>query len=60
MTGAAQGIGAAIATCFASEGASVVVDYVGAADEADALVHQLSDEGHRAIAVQAECRNATR
>ena len=54
VTGAAQGIGAAIATCFRGEGATVVVDYVGSADEADALVRQLSDEGHRAIAVQAD------
>jgi glucose 1-dehydrogenase len=54
VTGAAQGIGAAIATCFAQEGASVVIDYVGSADEADALVRQLSGEGHRAIAVQAD------
>ena len=54
VTGAAQGIGAAIAACFAREGASVVIDYVGSSDQPDALVQQLAREGHRAIAVQAD------
>jgi glucose 1-dehydrogenase len=54
VTGAAQGIGAAIAMCFAREGAKVVIDYFGSSTEADALCRQLTGEGHTAIDVRGD------
>ena len=41
ITGAATGIGQAIAITMAREGASVVVDYVGQPGAADDTVHQI-------------------
>ena len=42
VTGAATGIGKAIAMGMAAEGAAVVIDYVGAPDLANAVVKQHS------------------
>lgn len=54
VTGGATGIGAAIAAWVAAAGAAVVVDYVGSSTDADQVVKQLTDQGHRARAVEAD------
>jgi len=54
ITGAATGIGQAIAITMAREGASVVVDYVGKPGTADDTVHQIESAGGKALAVEAD------
>ena len=54
VTGAATGIGQAIAIRFAQEGASVVVDYVGAPDTPNQTLQAIKSAGGRAIAVAAD------
>ena len=54
VTGAATGIGQAIAFGIAREGAAVVVDYVGSPDTANATVQQIESAGGRALAVAAD------
>ena len=54
VTGAAKGIGAGIALAFAEAGASVVVDYAKAKDDADRVVAAIVEKGGRAVAVQAD------
>jgi glucose 1-dehydrogenase len=58
ITGAATGIGRAIATTFVKAGAAVAVDYVGKSDKADELVAALKLIGGRAIAVAADVSDA--
>jgi glucose 1-dehydrogenase len=53
VTGAATGIGRAIATRFVKGGAKVVVDYVGQSDRADALVDAFATFGGESFAVAA-------
>ncbi len=55
VTGAGRGLGAAIATAFAREGAQVVINYRKSKASAEALAHALGD---RAIAVQADVLEA--
>jgi glucose 1-dehydrogenase len=57
VTGAATGIGKAIATAMASEGASVVIDYVGAPAQANAVVQSIQASGGKALAVPADVSN---
>ncbi|MGI4865169.1 MAG: SDR family NAD(P)-dependent oxidoreductase [Janthinobacterium lividum] len=57
VTGAAKGIGAAIATYFAAEGAKVVVNYAASKDAAESVVRAITDKGGIAIAVQADVSN---
>ncbi|HSN45069.1 MAG TPA: enoyl-[acyl-carrier-protein] reductase FabL [Casimicrobiaceae bacterium] len=52
VTGAARGIGRAIAIKLATEGCDVAVNYYNSADDADALVVQLRALGRRAVAIQ--------
>ena len=54
VTGAASGIGQAIATAFATEGAAVVVDYVGKPGSADETLAKIQSLGGRAMAVAAD------
>ncbi len=57
VTGAATGIGNAIANAFAKEGASVVIDYVGHAELAHAAVQSIQKAGGKALAVAADVSN---
>lgn len=54
VTGAGRGLGAAIATAFAREGAKVAINYRNSRDEAEALAAQL---GGNARAFQADVRD---
>ncbi|MCF7222240.1 glucose 1-dehydrogenase [Marilutibacter chinensis] len=54
VTGASKGIGAAIATALAAEGAAVVVNYASSRDGADAVVAKIAAAGGRAVAVQGD------
>src|SRR5947207_9183507 len=53
VTGASKGIGAGIAKEFASEGASVVVNYASAKSDADKVIDEITRRGGKAVAVQA-------
>ena len=57
VTGAATGIGRAIATRFAKEGASVVVDYVGPDGTAADVEKDISSFGGKSIAISADVSN---
>jgi 3-oxoacyl-[acyl-carrier protein] reductase len=54
VTGASKGIGAAIAKHLAAEGAAVVVNYASSRTGADKVVDEISAQGGRAVAVQAD------
>src|SRR5262245_18834647 len=53
VTGASKGIGASIAKYLAAEGASVVVNYSSSKAGADKVVGEITSQGGKAIAVQA-------
>jgi 3-oxoacyl-[acyl-carrier protein] reductase len=53
VTGASKGIGASIALHLAAEGAAVVVNYSSSKDGADHVVREITGNGGKAIAVQA-------
>jgi 3-oxoacyl-[acyl-carrier protein] reductase len=54
VTGASKGIGAAIATALAAEGAAVVVNYASSKEGADAVVDRIKAAGGRAVAVRGD------
>jgi len=54
ITGASGGIGAEVARALARAGASVIVNYAGGADRAEAVVREVLAEGGKALAVQAD------
>jgi 3-oxoacyl-[acyl-carrier protein] reductase len=54
VTGASKGIGAGIAKSLAKEGASVVVNYATAKQDADKVVAEIKKTNGKAIAVQAD------
>jgi glucose 1-dehydrogenase len=54
VTGAATGIGQAIAVRFAREGAAVVVDYIGKPDVASKTQEQIAHFGGKSVAVAAD------
>ena len=58
VTGASRGIGAAVATKLAQAGASVIVNYAGSQDAAQAVVHQITQQGGQAIALRADVSKA--
>jgi len=54
VTGASKGIGASIAKDLAAEGASVVVNYASSKAGADKVVSEITAQGGKAVAVQAD------
>lgn len=58
ITGASRGIGAAITRRLAQDGFAVAINYATDATQADALVKELRQTGHRAVAVQADVSQA--
>lgn len=54
VTGASKGIGAAIAKQLASEGASVVVNYVSSKEGAERVASEIKNKGGKAVIVQAD------
>jgi 3-oxoacyl-[acyl-carrier protein] reductase len=54
VTGASKGIGAAIAKQLAADGAAVVVNYASSKSGADKVVKEITAQGGKAIAVQAD------
>jgi 3-oxoacyl-[acyl-carrier protein] reductase len=59
VTGASKGIGAAIAKQLAAEGAAVVVNYASSKSGADKVVSEITKQGGKAIAVQADVAKKT-
>jgi NAD(P)-dependent dehydrogenase (short-subunit alcohol dehydrogenase family) len=53
VTGASKGIGAAIARRFATEGATVVVNYATSREGADKVVADIAAAGGKAVAIRA-------
>src|SRR5499426_3628463 len=53
VTGASKGIGASISKHLAAEGAAVVVNYSSSKTGADKIVGEITAQGGKAIAVQA-------
>src|SRR5271167_1807760 len=53
VTGASKGIGAGIAKHLAAEGAAVVVNYSSSKAGADRVVSEITQNGGKAVAVQA-------
>lgn len=58
ITGASKGIGKAVATRLAHDGATVVINYAHSSLPADALVSQLNEQGFRATAFRADVSKA--
>ncbi|HEY3763463.1 MAG TPA: glucose 1-dehydrogenase [Verrucomicrobiae bacterium] len=54
VTGASKGIGASIAKHLAAEGAAVVVNYASSKTGADKIVGEITAQGGKAVAVQAD------
>src|SRR5580704_16559583 len=57
VTGAAKGIGRAIALRLAHDGAAVVVNYAGSAQQAQETVGLIEEAGAKAVSVQADVSN---
>src|SRR5262245_35592842 len=58
VTGASKGIGAGIARALAKAGASVVVNYSSSREGADKVVSEITRDGGKAVAVQADVAKA--
>src|SRR5260370_3334228 len=57
VTGAARGIGAAIAGRVAADGASVAINYATSKEDAEALAERIRGNGGKAKAIQADIGN---
>jgi 3-oxoacyl-[acyl-carrier protein] reductase len=60
VTGASRGIGAATAKRLAAHGAAVAVNFANDREAAEAVVREIASAGGRAIAVQADVRDAAK
>lgn len=58
VTGASRGIGAAIATRLAAEGAAVAITYTSSPDKAAQVVREIESAGGRALAIKADAADA--
>ena len=58
VTGASRGIGRAIALQMAQNGAAVAFNYQSRSDLAEGLVHEITDAGGKALAIQADVSSA--
>jgi 3-oxoacyl-[acyl-carrier protein] reductase len=58
VTGAARGIGSAIATRLAADGARVVINYSTSAKPAEQTVEAITKAGGKAVAIQADVSDA--
>ncbi|MCA9834765.1 MAG: 3-oxoacyl-[acyl-carrier-protein] reductase [Thermomicrobiales bacterium] len=54
VTGSSRGIGAGIAQMLAAQGAKVVVNHRNSADEAEAVVAAIKEQGGEAVVIQAD------
>ena len=54
VTGASRGIGSAVAERLGRDGFTVIVNYSGSAEAADALVRKITEGGGRALVVKAD------
>jgi glucose 1-dehydrogenase len=57
VTGAARGIGSAIAKGLAAEGAAVVVNYSRSASEAEQVAREITAKGGKAVPVRADVKD---
>ena len=58
VTGASRGLGRGIALVLAEQGAHVVVNYLSAREQAEEVVDLITEQGARALAVQADVSTA--
>src|SRR6195952_495656 len=58
VTGASRGIGAEVARRLADDGFAVAINYASSANEADALVAELTAKGAKAVAIKADVSKA--
>ena len=54
ITGSSRGIGASIAKRLAANGLTVIVNYAGRAVDADQVVTDITAQGGKAVAIQAD------
>ena len=60
VTGGSRGIGAAIASRLAADGATVVVTYARGAEAAADAIKAIQSKGGKALALQADSKDPTR